>query len=659
MKFWSQGARLWRTIRPLGVGQVVTRCRHVAQRYWWRATGRTAELSCHVSFRPVAGLWRGLDDELPATLRDAVAVEVAIATEAQRNAFSFLGRSLTFDREVDWQTTEASQLWRYHLHYFGCVRSLLVTSRFGARDEAAYVCFRRLASSWIAGNRALRGDGWHPYTLSLRLVLWIQAAQHWRERLARDDYFRTALTGSLYAQARILRRQMEFDVRGNHLLENLRALWWAGCAFDGDEAREWRATADRVLRRETADQILADGGHFERTPGYHAVVLRDYLELALLSERNDGKCPDWLRSSVHRQSLFLRDVLGPGQRLPLVKDTTFDGAPRPNDLLHTAAAWLGAAQIRPDTPPGFETFLVLGRAAWETARTARGAGAVASGHAALAASGFYVLRGAKEHALIDAGQPCPDYLPAHAHADSLSYEYHFEQRPVVVDSGVFEYQAGAWRDFFRSTRAHNTVEIDGQNSSEVWSSFRVGRRARVAVTAWETGGKRAALTARHDGYRFLPGRPSHERTIFWEEGRFFLILDRITGGGTATLASYIHFHPDLRPVEESPGCWRVDVDGCPLWCHQIGEARADMVQGQGGSEAQGWYSERFGEKRPNAVLRFSTRATLPHVFGYALSPERRLQVAVQQRNHGCVVRVTGSGDEFVGTIAGPGQGASP
>ena len=75
------------------------------------------------------------------------------------------------------------------------------------------------------------------------------------------------------------------------------------------------------------------------------------------------------------------------------------------------------------------------------------------------------------------GRVSPDYLPPHAHADTLAYELWIRDKPVITDSGVFEYTPGAWRDFFRWTRAHNTLVVDGYDQSEVWGSFRVARRA--------------------------------------------------------------------------------------------------------------------------------------------------------------------------------------
>src|SRR5262249_11851638 len=162
--------------------------------------------------------------------------------------------------------SEQSQLWRYHLHYFDYSRSWLVWAASG-NELLAYRAFRATAKSWIERNTLLVGDGWHPYTISLRVVNWINAGLAFRSQLQEDPLFSRLFFGSLYAQAQHLASNLEWDVRGNHLLENLRALIIASLAFSGSEPDTWRFKAINILQRELAEQIGAEGGHFERTPG--------------------------------------------------------------------------------------------------------------------------------------------------------------------------------------------------------------------------------------------------------------------------------------------------------------------------------------------------------------------------------------------------------
>ena len=103
-------------------------------------------------------------------------------------------------------------------------------------------------------------------------------------------------------------------------------------------------------------------------------------------------------------------------------------------------------------------------------------------------------------AFLDVAQVGPDYLPAHAHADTLSFEMSLFGQRVFVNSGTSCYGQGEERRQERSTSAHNTVEINGENSSEVWGGFRVGRRAYPTKPEIRENGDRTVISASHDGY---------------------------------------------------------------------------------------------------------------------------------------------------------------
>src|SRR5205814_3672650 len=127
----------------------------------------------------------------------------------------------------------------------------------------------------LEANERIAGDGWHPYTISLRCVNWCRAAAIFADELQRDADFAAELAGATHAQLRFLAANIEFDVRGNHIIENLRALVAGGIALAGAHPARWLVRALEILQREVAEQVLADGGHFERVPAYHAVVARE------------------------------------------------------------------------------------------------------------------------------------------------------------------------------------------------------------------------------------------------------------------------------------------------------------------------------------------------------------------------------------------------
>lgn len=210
----------------------------------------------------------------------------------------------------------------------------------------------------------------------------------------------------------------------------------------------------------------------------------------------------------------------------------------------------------------------------------------------------------------DCGPPGPPDLPAHVHADALSYELAVGGQRVVVDGGMHDYEAGPVRQTLRGTASHNTVEIDGRDQSEVWGTFRVGRRARVRVEMWQSGPEGSRLRASHDGYRRIGAR-RHERQIDAVPGHGWRVLDTIYGRGNHRTASRIRLRPGLAWRAEAEDWTVMDGAGATvLRVVPIGAA-APRIQ-------RGLYAERFSVLAEVQVLVLERRGPLPVVFGYWL-----------------------------------------
>jgi uncharacterized heparinase superfamily protein len=248
--------------------------------------------------------------------------------------FRFLNEERDWSFPVDWMATGASRLWRFHLHYFEDSPALALAG--GATGDGRYpALFSQLSADWIAQNRVGLGDGWHPYTLSRRIPNWIYVLELAPSRFSRGEY--AALTASLWEQTRYLARNLEFDALGNHLLSNARALLFAGAFFAGGPmAERWWRTGRRILEYQLPEQFLADGGHFERSPMYHALVLQDLLECAALL-RHRGDSLEGLSPTILRAVSWLREMCHPDGGVALFNDCTLE-APAWGELAAFAAA---------------------------------------------------------------------------------------------------------------------------------------------------------------------------------------------------------------------------------------------------------------------------------------------------------------------------------
>jgi uncharacterized heparinase superfamily protein len=284
-------------------------------------------------------------------------------------------RLLGLARELDWEHSDAPRLWRFHLHYWDWAWGLAAD-----QDQlAARALFARLWRSWQASAEFGRGDAWHPYPAALRAWSW--CGLH-RALVAGSDIEPDFIAG-LAAHTGFLRRHLEYDVGGNHLVKGLKAL--AGLAVFFADERLLRL-ALRRLTSQLARQVLPDGGHYERAPAYHCQVLADLVDVADLL-RAAGRPPAGeITTAIARMRHWLAIVLTPDGQVPLLND----GYPVDRELI--AVLRPGPIPESPDSP-----LLVL----------------PATGLVRAVAGGW--------HLLADVGPPCPPSLPAHAHADTFGW----------------------------------------------------------------------------------------------------------------------------------------------------------------------------------------------------------------------------------------------
>jgi hypothetical protein len=347
--------------------------------------------------------------------------------------------------------------------------------RFAREGDAAGA--RSAMEAWIEQHPPRPGDAWHPYPVSTRAGNWLAAIA------LEPEAGTTQIVESLWRQLLHLERNVEDGILGNHVIRNARALTLGGAAFGSARLLE---SGTALLERELPEQVLPDGGHYERSPVYHLVVLRDLLEI-------DAAVPGVVPPDVlARMSRFAAALTRPDGNPALFNDGTLDLAPRLE---------------LPAPPDGLAVFPESGYAVWR-----RG--------------GFWLA--------FDCGPPSPAYLPAHAHADALSFQLWADGKPVVVDPGMVTYDAGPERDWFRGTRAHSTVSIDGRDQFELWGAFRSGPLPRTELLEASEQQLKAAVS--------WPGGIRHVRALTIDSD-VLMVEDRIEGRGRHTVVSSLPLGP--------------------------------------------------------------------------------------------------------------------
>ncbi|MCI0337208.1 MAG: heparinase II/III family protein [Acidobacteria bacterium] len=579
---------LLRTLRFLRWEQIAYRLVRIAQFRFYRA------------FPRLTSRWTGPQLPAPEIAPDAVEIirsvfknffvhlNTPVDKHDQRlsdlisKRFTFLNRKLEIN-PIDWNRRYESHLWNYHLHYFDYA---LWSARDFAEcgDERSMKPCRELIDSWIEQARVGRSDGWDVYPISLRVVNWIYAYSLLADRY-NDGRFLERWRASIHSQLDFLSRHLEFHHLANHLLKNIKAMLLGGLFFN---QKEWLSKSERLLWREFEEQVLDDGGHFERAPMYHAQVLTDFLECyALLKAFDRVTHRVEIESKLRAMSRFLKAMSYPDGTLALFNDSANTEETRPEPILEASRRIVGIDhKMFPSSFPQTGYYL-------------------------------WVSADAREKIIVDAGPPAAAYNPAHAHCDLLSYELWLEGRPFIVDSGVHGYGGDRFREYCRSTRAHNTVMFDGREQSEVWGTFRMARRAEMTGVEVESDEQTWSFRGK---YRpFYNPRLVHQRHIHRECGGDWHIEDRMVSGFAERATSFIHLHPDVR----------VELDGhngLAVECStdqtkvRIEPFVAESLKIIGGDESpvQGWYFPDFGLAQPSKAICFEYRVRRGEPFGYRI-----------------------------------------
>lgn len=525
----------------------------------------------------------------------------------------------TLGSPVQWNPQGTTRLWRYNLHYFDYALDLGVLANW-RRDTQAGITLRRLMADWIESNPVGAGIGWDSYPLARRIVNWLEAASLASSQVNFDgNGFRRTWAESIYQQARFLEDHLELDLSGNHLLADAKALVYAGIFWGNKVGTRWCNTGLRLLWNGLQEQILEDGGHYERSPMYQSIVLQDYLNVVRALQLNGRQIPSWVPLRLTQMADFLFSMLHPDGGIPLFADSAFGIAYKPSDILAAAEHLLDQSGRWTCAAPGPFSSLVSVPSRSATSRSNR----YVEQSSLLATGYFNLFNGEQGDKLIVDGKPMgPDHLPAHGHCSLFSYELSIADQRFIVDSGVQEYEAGRWRDFWRSTRAHNTLSVDGAEQSEIWASFRVGWRTRLRSYAYCQRPLSSIFVGMHDGFVGQREPTPHRRFIIALPQRRWVVIDEVVGAGPHTVQSYIHFAPDVKcQINGTSASLR--LAGCEIRLYPLFRnegAGVKMVCTKGQMEPiQGWYAPEFGKAFPNSVLEISLRSTLPVQIGYLIA----------------------------------------
>ena len=407
---------------------------------------------------------------------------VAKPSSCDGDIFTFLNVSDTFTR---WDDARHGMLWAYNLNYMDWLLQEGMTFEDGA--------------SWIdrfVGALADNKIGLDPYPSALRIINWIKFISIHFDEI--DAERRRRWNDSLYSQYIYLSKRLEYHLLGNHILEDAYALFIASLYFSD---RKMHDRASSLLREQLEHQVLPDGAHFEQSPMYHCIMLERLLDCCNVSPSDS-----FLKEKAALMLGHLASILFADGAYPLFNDSAEGVAPEPEQIFEYASRL------------GIE---------WNPVP--------------LRESGYRHMQNDHMEIFVDAANVAASYQPGHAHADTFTYELRIDGRPFVVDTGISTYEKNERRLYERGTKAHNTVVIEGRDSSQVWGGFRLGKRAEVTLIHDEAD----RLTAYHDGY----GKDRLHSRTFAMSSDCMNVSDVVPTGCAAV--GYLHLSPDVKVLSYS------------------------------------------------------------------------------------------------------------
>lgn len=397
--------------------------------------------------------------------------------------FTFLNLEHKFS---GWNFTDNGMLWAYNQNYFDWLNQEEMTTEEGRKWIDKFI--KELPSNKV---------GLDPYPIALRSINWIKFFSKYPECATKERL------NSLYSQVKMLEKKLEYHLLGNHLLEDAYALYISGAFFQDIKIQN---KATKLLLAQLKEQTLADGAHYEQSPMYHCILLDRLLDCINIAPTEE------LKAYAQKQLGWLKSICYNDGSYPLFNDAASCIAPKPSEIINYA----NRLEIESEESP-------------------------------LGESGYRKLSNTTMEAIVDVGDIKATYQPGHTHADTFSYELRIEDKPFVVDTGISTYNKNERRQYERSTSAHNTVVVNGQNSSEVWGGFRVGKRAKVKLVKDNS----TEIFASHNGF----SKPCHRTFKITDEA--FIVEDHYDGDAV----SFIHLagDADLKRIKID-GASKIDIE---------------------------------------------------------------------------------------------------
>jgi hypothetical protein len=381
-----------------------------------------------------------------------------------------------------------------------------------------------------------------------------------------------------------------------------------------------------VLVAQSARQISNDGVYFEQSTCYHRYTLDIYLHLLLLADRNGIAIPRELNERIPRMVDYLVAVRQPDGSVPVIGDA--DGGtllPLGRRAPHDSRGAFALAAVmfrRPDFAWAAEGAApevpwLLGEGGLVSFDSMRPAIPEGAPSRMFPAGGYAVMRSGWDRdahqMIVDTGPlGCPT-SSGHGHADLLSVQCAVFGEPCLVDAGTCGYTPEPeWRDFFRGTAAHSTVQLDGVGQSQPAGPFRWTRRPRVRLRRWQSTPDVDLLDAESNAFLTLADPVVHRRRVLFVKPRYWIVVDDLAGRSTHHVELMYQFAPIAVAVDSNEWVRAQTTSGATLMVAAFASSPLQTALRSGERQPiRGWVSPDYGQRLPAPMLIYSCDASMP------------------------------------------------
>lgn len=548
-----------------------------------------------------------------------------------------VGKRHQFGPQIDWTLNPVNYMeWPWQLNRFPFWVTL-GRAYWDTGDERYAREFTAQMTDWVRTQPLpepyvrSKAVTWRTIELGIRLAgSWMHAWHLFITSPSFDDEAAVTMLKSFAEQARFL---VKYPTTNNWLAMECNGLFHVGVMFpEFREAAEWRRTALDRAYAELDRQVYADGAQVELSTGYHQVSLGNFLRLAELAALNDVPLPADYIAKLERMYHYNAYLSMPGGVLPPLNDA-------------------GYTDIRRGLLEALRYFPA--RADWEYIAT-DGAGGTrpAVTSCEFPYAGHLVMRSGwgeeARYLMLDAGP----FGAGHQHEDKLSIVLAADGRRHLVEGGVYPYDSSPWRRYVLSTRAHNTVLVDGLEQNR-----RAGDRALFTVKeplphAWVSEPDLDYAAAAYDeAYGPDQAHPAtHRRHVLFVKPDYWLVVDELRSldGKPHRYDSLFHLDtPEVTAGADPLHLVTANQEGpnLALWAAGSAPVTVQVVAGQQEPVVQGWVPSGGYDVRPIPTPIFTATAPGTVWLAYLLYPLPAGQampaagLTLSATEGGCVVEV--------------------